>query len=368
MLTVGCHAVAGLEGDFVAQAGAGEGGAGATSATGGGGEAGAPLTCELVLPPVKPAAADTGTSTFTVAVRNVYLGEDAEAVPGFDLDGRCTCNAEGDIDRTFATSCAAPPGASDVDACDAAGGVDTQAAKLFKQLGVAGFDSSNMSNGANDGAWSLLLRVEGYNEQADDSEVTVSAFNTLPTDPPLWDGLDELPVDPESLVDGTSLDQPKNTTTKAYVANHTLVVSLEEAVIVLRDPNGSALRVDLDGAFFIATIEPTATGLGLRNGVATGKWPASELFKSFDDFRVDPVGAICTDDPTFIILQKKICESLDINAGSPNPVETCDALSFSIAFDADPAVVGAPVTVTQPSDGCPPETLPSTASCSFLSN
>ena len=62
------------------------------------------------------------------------------------------------------------------------------------------------------------------------------------------------------------------------------------------------------------------------------------------------------------------CESLDINAGSPNPVETCDALSFSIAFDADPALVGAPVTVTQPADGCPPETLPSTASCSFLSN
>ncbi|HHH27421.1 MAG TPA: hypothetical protein ENK57_03595, partial [Polyangiaceae bacterium] len=151
--------------DGAGGAGPGVGGSGAGSMGGsgqGGGVGGAGL-CGSVQPPLPPDESDPGPDDvdLVVAVRSLDFGEDHadELGPsvGYDLDKECTCLGGNPTCQTV--------GAMPND-CDGPGGRDNAVARLFKNLGLFdpnSFDSQFQSAKANDGEFSILIRVRDYN-------------------------------------------------------------------------------------------------------------------------------------------------------------------------------------------------------------
>jgi hypothetical protein len=356
---LGCHALAGIEGDFTEASG---GGAAGAAGSGPGSTGGAPPTCVPKVPPPPVASDDTTETSFVVAIRSVDFGEDAGVPQGFDLDGRCTCGPEAKPSETYPSSCKLPADSESV--CDGEDGIDGQNARLFSQFARTGFSSEQMSNGAENGFWSVLFRIEGYNGTPNDDSVRASLYNAVPrAEGPLWDGTDTWDVDPSGLADGVSVDQPLLTTESAYVVDGQLVVSLDASPLFFTDGiNGGILAVGLVSSFIVARIEDGPFGLRLVDGMLAGKWPVEAIFDSLDAFRPDGA-AVCTNDFAFLFFKTVLCNSLDMNAGAPNPVEPCDAISFGLTFESEFARLGTVGEVPTLPQGCPPETLPSTASC-----
>jgi hypothetical protein len=360
-LLLGCHALAGIEGEFTE---ASQGGSSGGPGSAGAGTGGEPPTCVPKVPPAPIASDDTTETTFVVAIRSVDFGEDEGVPRGFDLDGRCTCGPEANPSETYPSSCKLQRDSESV--CDGEDGIDGQSARLFKQFATAenGFDSSQMSFGADKGFWSVLLRIEKYNGTPNDDTVRASLYSAVArSEPPLWDGTDVWNVDPRSLADGVSVDQPLLSTESAYVADGRLVMSLDSSPLFFTDGiAGGVLTIRLVSSFFVARIESSPSGTRLVDGTLTGKWPAADIFSSLDDFRAEGV-PVCTNDVSFFFLKTALCNGLDINAGAPNPAEPCDAISFGISFEAEPAQLGSAGEIPMLPPGCPPETLPSTTTC-----
>lgn len=360
-----CQTIAGLDGEFTKNVASGGQGAGGDLAQGGGGASGG---CVPKTPPAPPDKDDaTDNIAFTMAVRSIDLHEDTGVASGFDLDGRCTCDGSTPADA-FPSSCKMHAKTEATDLCDAPDGVDGQSARIFHQFVDGGFDSTRMSDGAEHGYWSVLIRVEGYNGSANDTQVAVSVYNAAPRydPPPLWDGSDVWPIDPASLADGMSVTQPLYHTDSAYVAGGKLVLSLDSSALVFFDGSGGYLQVRLSGAIVTGTLEAVpGGGYRMADAVLSGKWPQEEVFNALDDFRVNGV-PICTTDFSFTFLKNALCPKLDVNRGAPNVAEYCDALSFGLTFVAEPAQLGVAGMLLTPTPGCPPETLPSTAPCSLL--
>lgn len=358
-LLLGCHALAGIEGEFKE---ANAGGAAGNAGAGPGGSGGEPPTCVPKVPPPPVTSDDPTETTFVVAIRSIDFGEDDGVPTGFDLDGRCTCGSEAKPSETYPSSCKLPADSESV--CDGVDGIDGQNARLFGQFARTGFSSEQMSTGAENGLWSVLFRIEGYNGTPNDDSVRASLYNAVPrNEGPLWDGTDTWDVDPSGLADGMSVDQPLLTTEAAYVVDGQLVVSLDSSPLFFTDGvSGGILTVRLASSFIVARIEDGPFGRRLVEGTLAGKWPVDDIFDALDVFRPDGE-PVCTNDFAFLFFKTVLCNSLDINAGAPNPVEPCNAISFGLTFESEAAQLGQVGAVPTLPDGCPPELLPSTASC-----
>ena len=307
-------------------------------------------------PPVPVDASPGATESFVVALRSVDLREGADAVPvGFDLDKTCSCQGE-------KASCREP---SKTPICDSDEGIDNAATKLFRlvQSAVGGtdkFGSSFFSGEANQGIWSILMRVRGYNGLADDDTVEFDFYPTAGgVDKPdggaaSWDGLDSWPITTTALADGKTVDNPKFRNLQAYVSNHVLVASLPQSSFSLGGAGVSTVTIKLTGGIVTAEIVKTdAGGWALTNGVLAGRWALPDIFTSLSTFRDNKGEPICTGNVTYEFGKSTICTGVDILSTTGVPSDACDALSFGVAFTADPAQLGVPVDPTLPSKFCP---------------
>jgi hypothetical protein len=342
---------------------------------------GGPACVHQSFPPLPMGIADTGGVDFTVAVRSIDFGESAskEEPVGLDLDKTCTCLGEG-------ASCLYPKWA-DKDHCDGRNGVDNAGAQVFESIvaavGDAGFGSAFYSKKAEEGEWSLLLRVTGYNGLENDPKVTLIIYATPGYGPgsgagggggsgleqdPKWDGTDAWPVSGNSLVDGMSYDMPKYVDTFAYVSEGTLVANLTEATI---DFNGdtSHLGVKLTAGTVMGSIQnPAADKLGWRivNGVLAGRWRSEDLFDGLGTFTAD--GQSLCNDQGFIYKQfkKTLCGYIDIASTLGGPTLQCDSLSFGMKFTTHPALLGALYTPPALVSTCPMGQNPADDGCENL--
>jgi hypothetical protein len=378
--------------DLVAGA---QGGAG-PGPNGSGGAGPSTGSCQGVRPPA--ANGDDGNMSeldFTVAVRTIDLGEDdVEEGPrvGYDLDNTCTCLEDA------GPSCVVPDFATE-DHCDGPGGIDNAVAQLFNYASVfneQAFDSQFQSENAEQGDWSLIVRVQQYNGQANDEQVVVSLYASpgmqedpcLGPDPmPAWDGSDRWPVDSVSLEtagaggfggsgsggeggecvggygghQGYDVDQPRFFDAAGYVAGGVVVANVPEAGLSFVNDDG-VVQIKLVAGFLTARIEALADGYGLRDGVLTGRWRLSDFFATLNRF-TSGGEPLCTDSAIYALVKNAVCKFPDI-AAEIDPNTPCDALSFGMSFSADPAQIGA-VNVNPASNQglCPPETDPTFDSC-----
>jgi len=366
-----------LLGDLVVEPGpAGTGGTGGGSADGG---AGGTLVCASARWPERPDAAGSDGAAFVVAVRRLDFGEgDLSEGPriAYDLDGRCTCRGQ--------ESACTRPDYAEADDCDGPEGRDNNVARLVAATTTftPSLSSESLGTGLEAGAWSLLIHVRGFDGTPDDGQVSVAihpspGFTFDPCNPdgaePDWDGQDRWPVHAFSVeippsgdpnLCGTdpepALEQPAFVDDNAYVADGTLVASLPVAGLTLSGGD-DPVTITLAGGFITAHIVDTPTGLALKDGRLVGRWPSQDVLGALAAV-ADEDGALCTEDGAYGLLKAAVCNHVDI-ATSPSPTALCDAISFGIAFEAEPAQLGVVYEGSGPTTTCPPGEDPADDTC-----
>jgi len=323
--------------------------------------------CEAILPPAARGGEDPGGDIdFTVALRQVDLDEQDETPRyGYDLDAKCSCTFD-------EQSCALPSGFNpDEQICDDARGLDNGtgvALSRVSSFAAAAISSPVLNAGATAGAWSLLVRVRGYAGGPDDDKVEVAVYETpgRPLDPPLWNGADVWPIANTSVLPGSmSPDAPLLVDANAYVRGGILVARLPSLHLLFFGAD-SRLSFNLASVILSARVEPSGGGYALVEGTIAGRWSLPEVFATLSDFRFNGDEKLCRADIAYLQLKDIFCSAVDIalepEAGVPGEdggVPACDAISFGIRFDAEPAKLGAITDpAPPPSNPCGPDLDP----------
>ena len=312
--------------------------------------------------PDPPGGTDSPTSlgTLVFAMHSIDMGDGADT-PGYDLDYQCTC-----FDDAGPTCVGESSQLSTY--CDADGGIDSQAAKLFELVEVAvgegNFGSDFFSAEASEGKWSLLISVSGYSGAPDDPVVQVALYPSpgLPA-PPAWDGTDKWPVVSTSVGDG-GVNDPVFKSTGAYVAGGVLVASMPITELTISG-GSSTISVKLSSGVLTGNLVEKAGGWSLQNGVIAARWALSDVFKSLSSYRDNNGMPICTNSGfTYTTAKTVVCNDADILVDGTQPKSNpCDALSVGLGFEADPALFGKIADAGAVTDGCSPATDPANDSC-----
>ncbi|MBI4705782.1 MAG: hypothetical protein HY744_32210 [Deltaproteobacteria bacterium] len=368
-------------------------------AGGGGGEPG----CEHVRWPDPPDASDPSDASieFVVALRRVDLGEkDLDAGPdvGFDLDERCTCRGQG-------SSCKEPGWATE-NPCDGPGGRDNATALMhgYAQSFYPVLSSEIYSQSLNDGYASVLARVRDYNGQPNDEQVELGLYlsggfardRCDPNVVPQWDGQDRWPIDVHGLApkDGGACDgaaggeggggagggppswcdggpspyecaydvgRPLFGDPAAYVTSGVLVANLPTAELIMGTEDRQ-FSIRLTAGFMTAHLKKESGGWALRNGVLAGRWRLQDAFITASNV-VGEDGGLCVGDFAYETLRNLMCRYADILTGVGGPTTPCDAVSFGMAFESEPAQLGPLYWYPPKSSECPPGLDPAEDSC-----
>lgn len=323
----------------------GTGGAGGTGGA-------APAECEsegfLKPPATHTDPADPVDLYF--AVRTIDMGErDLPRRPGFDLDSKCTCCTGC---TTLEDDQCIYPTQLPADYCDAIegetnGGIDNNVAKFLRRaldLSPNLIEASEaLTEAADTGQWSMIVRVYNYNGEPDDSQVSVALYTAgVPTPaPPSWTLTDAWPVRSDSLADGTTIEDPLIVNHNAYVVANKLVGVFGGANGKLRLNLESALSIDLAYAIFQAELVKNGATYSLQNGVIGGMWGIADVFKALGALRRGNMPVLCKGDVAYSVVKGALCTLRDsIPNKMPSP---CDSISFGLAFTAPQ--IKAPTTV-----------------------
>jgi hypothetical protein len=299
-------------------------------------------------------------------------------VPGYDIDGLCTCDQGSISVGKGGGSCAGPsPG------CDLDGGIDN-AAGLVEQgaTGVLSFDRFPNRLIAS-GARSLLIQLAEYNGKANDKEVIVGtilsegirepgcATSTYDPDAGIYTpgrcGDDHWSSSPGAMIVTGSGNVPLVKGT-GYVRDFHLVARIGNPVPV---PFTASSDVTFAGAVLTATVVPLGEDLKprdpsqeptvkerrlfrLENGVLAGRVGANELLHTIGTYQ-SGIGTLCKLGAAFDQVRTPICGAVDVRrepGSTPNPALPCDALSAAFGFTALPAIAGAVSTAPPPDDPC----------------
>lgn len=295
-------------------------------------------------PPTRFAAGDD--SELLVVVRSFDFGLDAGTTAittGYDIDGVCTCHPHPESCQTKDKH------------CDDPNGRDNALAGFLAQLkNLQGYDAQgDLNKRIEQGSDGLLIRVQRYNGQPDDSDVLVSVYasggtkNALPDGgfepvPPTFTKADHWTVDTSDLLGPPSALFSRNTAT-GYVSKGQLVVHLDAHVRLLQEQFTTFKQ-----AIVTARVTQTADGPTITDGIFAGRWPSSEMLYALSLVQDPTSGNPFCETPGFDTLIKGvICPGADVAVdpavdltGAP-----CDAISMGVAFKAVPASFGDPITI-----------------------
>lgn len=344
----------------------------------------ADYVCHSAVWPDRPPSDDNdGGGNFTVvaAFNTIDIGLSAApeaGVPpyGYDLDGVCTCPGP--------PSCQQIKGATE--SCDDDAGRDHTAIELFSTLrSAASTGTAQIDEGLSAGQYSLLLVINGYNGQPDDSHVVVDFYvsNGLERDEdggipvPQFNGQDRWTIDP-STINGT---MPIFEDDTAYVSGGLVVAKLPGQVpIVFGDRSflGGA-RMFLSGTIVVGSLSPyqleseagTAFGYALTKGTIAGRWPTSSLLATLatiPDTTTKDGGYLCGNSFAYTLIKEAVCYSADISQSELNDnqqpsLAPCDAVSVGLQFTAVPAQLGSVLAEPPAPAGCEINGMPWTDHC-----
>jgi hypothetical protein len=313
-------------------------------------------------PPDPPVGAGPGGSTYFFAVDTVAFsgGGDAGAPVGLNLDSECTCSGKPPDPQ----SCV--PLSANNRNCDILGaGIDNAVALLVNgQAKQGGYDVEGISQRAlAKGRSGLLIKIDQYNDQPNDSHVVfsfyVSGGPALPdgggvgTMTPTFTTADQWTVDVKGLVGGAD--------PKKYVSLNNTGATVTDGVFVAPNLSG-VLRLDtnltLDLKSMMLTgklVKDPAGGYRIDDGVLAGRWTTSDALRNLGNLG-DPTadgGKVCENPLNYAALMGLVCASADISSTGPdNTNVTCDALSLGLRFTAKPATFGAVTDVSNGTTGC----------------
>lgn len=354
-------------------------------------------------PPAQDDPSDGGSYSGFVAMQTVDVGATPDAATpdasitlldssaplppiGFDLDNDCTC-----CNQAAGSTC--PTGGSCTGtslSCDDNAGRDHVALKIFSVLPSA---SAAANAGLQGGQFSILIQISNYNGTLNDTSVTVAVYvsNGLEgiqdggTVSLHHDGTDLWTVDTHYLAttqtggtvpdgtecNGTTACQPIYVDSAAYVSGGVLVSRPQGAALPLtfgyRANIGGAL-MKLSDAVISGTLQQVQGDggkvlWGITNGSISGRWSSSQLLGNLATLPNPMMDGsfICGTDPyaggpgrAYQAIKAYVCSLQDIasSENSDNKGAVCDALSMSLGFTAEPALLGSVYSVPQPPSGC----------------
>jgi hypothetical protein len=322
-------------------------------------------TCTPATWPANPTTASAGTTpnNFVVALRHVYFSSAPDggvAGFGYDLDGKCTTN-----DPT--ASCTSTNGVTDLP-----NGVDDESITLMGTLvSLASTLSDDAVNGdIAAGNFDILFRILSYNGATDvplskGMQVAVQASpGIVGAGPAKFDGTDQWTVSVDDSLSTTSTYPAAQLVKNAYVANGTLVMTLNSTLtihVVLPAPAlvSGPLAIILHQPTITAKLVPNGTGWDLTDGLIVGRWSTSDILANVASLSIDaggPVDSLCdhAGGSIFTLVTTKVCTDTDITAAGPDDnTHPCDAVSVAVGFDGVAAdVAGNPVPFPTSSTPC----------------
>ena len=337
------------------------GGGGAGGGTGGGTGGG---ECPHETYPDPPdGGTEGGDLDIVLAIREIFVNDEEGNPVGFDLENVCTCQGQG-------PTCLAPPNGFD---CDAPRGIDNNLSSVFPVLALAlnvPDLATYYSARAEDGEWSLLMRIRDYNGEANDPQVRLSWYVTNGSmAPPTWQGLDGWAISAASVQagpdGGLDIDSPTFTDDYAFVNDNTLVASMPQADLTIGGgANRIVFRVKAGGV--VAHLEQE-TGLwyATRSRIF-GRLQVDDMFYAISTFRDGSGSAICTGDIFYNQLKSGLCTLPDILAELGSSTTPCNAISVGLGFEAEEARLGEISTPLPTDGGCPDGESPADDTCPTL--
>lgn len=345
-------------------------------------EAGDP--CVHAAPPEMPLTDDAPTKdlpVITVAMSDTLVDENR--VPGYDLDGVCTCETRPLTAYAGAESCR--PKAP---ACDYPNGIDNGLGKLLTSFADV-FDFADLPRTQlAQGKSNVLIQIYNYNGKANDRSVSVAILQSdgiqrpacagSVQDPdmqswsPGWCGDDPWTVRPDSLVGSVPAVGGRG-----YVSNFQLVARINGNVDLpfseatgIGAPNplvtGKLVPLGEDLAPRDPNVEPAegrpARLWAITDGVLAARVPAQSmlgvigsLYLSSPDGGARP--QVC-EQISFPTVVSAVCGGVDIAQTVTGDFAegACDALSAAIPFEAKPAQTGDVFARTRPRGKCDPLT------------
>ena len=307
--------------------------------------------CELAHPPSAPETSEQSGALEIVVVANRINAGDLmeEAGPGwahlgYDVDDRCSDN-DGSTH-----SCIAPdwPRDPEIENVDGEGGIDNAIGAGFFVANEEGLGETSKvaTTFAENGARSFIVRVRGYNGQADDDRVSVSMFAVTtspspgePAEIPAFDGFDRWYGYETCFVDEADAGVPSGelpaaryTDTDAYVRGHRLVARFP----IIWSVHGMLSRYVIS-----ATLREEAGGYTLRDGVASGRLRHEDVLGLLGR-SVDPVTfqRLCIGNPRYERRKQILCSLIDASYDGPDDgSRVCDAATWAYGFEAVPAIL-----------------------------
>lgn len=301
---------------------------------------------------------DAGDVTFLAAVKSIGLSLDPPAPKtGYDLDGVCSCPGP--------ESCVRPAGAPQH--CDDDNGRDVSLNREVASflLKTPGFSPEDLNKGLERGAYGLLIEVSGYNGTANDKQVAVSMFlssGTAGDAGPGWDGGDKWDLEPNGLAGGLDGGTPVSqfVDTTAYVRDGVLVASrLNGVKITLGAPPAAVTLEATQGAMTAKVVKRDGTWT-LEGGTLAGRWPTTAMLKAVAPLPAPGSTApLCNPSNSIFygIVKGAVCRAADLSSNPSRDVDrgaACDALSFAVRFDAEPAQFGKARMGPRMDAGCSP--------------
>jgi hypothetical protein len=364
-LAFGCARILGF-GDVPAPADAGDDASeGPDASQDAGADASDGNACALVRAPGPPSSddpSDAGDQAFIVALHTLDLGLRVDGGPspllGYDVDGVDTCC------QGAPESCRAAVSGSTH--CDEDGGRDDQAEQLMLSISQVTstkvIDQDVINQRIASGKESMLLQIEHYNGQPNDTAVTVAVYGSYGTAPaadggaavPQWDGTDAWTLD-SAFVAAGGMDAgpiiPNQFDTHAYVSNGVLVAGVD--IPLPFQLGGSYLQ--LTGATIVARLAPSLGSFRVADGQLSGRWAASSIFAWVQTVK-NPLGPgyVCKGSSLYQSFKGLVCKALDVvsDPTQDRTGATCDALSMGLGFTAEPALAGPVISAGAP-PGCP---------------
>lgn|GEM_PF-5981561 len=338
------------------------------------GLAGEPAGCTLRRPPARPTCGDGGDDgrTRAFALLDPVLDQPGAlwAAYGYDLDGRCTDPLAASPSVECSSGGGLPPP-------DGTGGIDNTLGSAASTAIIAFYPTyeTSVREVVRSGSATPLLRIEGWNGEADDGLVDVTlafavdvlpAGTSLPAEglafrnglpPPAWDGTDTA-YPSATYFTGPPTTIPLLRDDAAYVSGRTLVVALPDrgpidlAARALSGGTG-VLRIRLTGASLVAQI--SEDGERIESAVLIGRWARADILAYLDDLGIC-AGASPVVDMFLAAFNLLVGRSLDLRSSvpSPGPSTPCDALSLALPFSSSaPVAWGAVQSQELVPEDCP---------------
>lgn len=288
---------------------------------------------------------------------------------GYDLDGTCTGadTCEG-ADSPPSCKPTVPQISTDGHFCrdNTFGRLEFTAALVPELAKKYGLNDDAFNCALCVGSYNYVLKISGYNGEANDDRVRVDLYPSSGLVKPLpWNCADPswktrpcftpdqvFKVEKSGMNDprpGPDLPDAKAFDDNAFVKDGYVVISLKDLFLWFPGYNAlvTAYPVQLKAGVASGKLARGGDGVWrITDGIIGGRTLAEDLVKGFRRI------GFCESDPNYGLMVDFVAKNLDLLAdGTKNPERTCDAMSVGIGFEALQAVAG-PLDDVEPLQEC----------------